>query len=104
MKAFENVIDGILVAGCEEGSCHFRDGNLLAKRRVNYIRQLLRESGLEMERLRFVNVSAANARLFSEVVKDMVETVRKLGPSPLKRPGQTPVVLDNLAPSLKGEE
>ena len=43
------------------------------------------ESGLEMERLRMVNVSAAGARQFADHVKDMVETVRKLGPSPLNR-------------------
>jgi F420-non-reducing hydrogenase iron-sulfur subunit len=83
MKAFERGADGVIVAGCEEGSCHFKEGNLAAKRRVNYTRKLLSESGLKMERLRMVNVSAANARLFTEVVKDMVETVRKLGPSPV---------------------
>jgi F420-non-reducing hydrogenase iron-sulfur subunit len=85
MKAFENGADGVIVAGCEEGSCHFKEGNLAAKRRVNYTRQLLSESGLEMERLRMVNVSAAGARKFTDVVQDMVETVRKLGPSPLKK-------------------
>jgi F420-non-reducing hydrogenase iron-sulfur subunit len=85
MKAFEKGADVVIVAGCEEGSCHFKEGNLAAKRRVNYTRQILSESGLEMERLRMVNVGAANARLFTDIVKDMVETVRKLGPSPLNR-------------------
>lgn len=85
LKAFENGADGVIVAGCEEGSCHFKEGNLIAKRRVNYTRELLTESGLEMERLRMVNVSAANAPLFTKIVHDMVETVRKLGPLHLKR-------------------
>jgi coenzyme F420-reducing hydrogenase delta subunit len=84
MKAFENGADGVLVAGCEEGSCHFKEGNLLAKRRVNYTRNLLSEAGLEAERLRMVNVSAASAQKFAEIVRDMVETVRKLGPARLK--------------------
>ena len=84
MKAFENGADGVLVAGCEEGSCHFKEGNLLAKRRVNYTRDLLSEAGLEEERLRMVNVSAASAQKFAESVRDMVETVRKLGPARLK--------------------
>ena len=84
LKAFENGADGVIVAGCEEGSCHFKEGNLLAKRRVNYTRELLTESGLEMERLRMVNVSAANAPLFTKIVQDMVETIRKLGPACLK--------------------
>jgi F420-non-reducing hydrogenase iron-sulfur subunit len=84
LKAFEDGADGVLVAGCEEGSCHFKEGNLVAKRRVNYTRQLLEESGVEKERLRMVNVSAANAPLFAQVVKDMVATVKKLGPSRIK--------------------
>ena len=83
LKAFENGADGILVAGCEEGGCHFKEGNLIAKRRVNYTRELLTESGLEKERLRMVNIGAADARPFAEIIRDMVETIRKLGPSPL---------------------
>lgn len=85
MKAFENGADGVLVAGCEEGSCHFKEGNLLAKRRVNYTRDILSEAGLEAERLRMVNISAASAQKFAESVRDMVETVRKLGPARLKK-------------------
>ena len=84
LKAFENGVDGIIVAGCEEGSCHFKEGNLIAKRRVDYTRELLTEMGLERERLRMVNISAANAPLFTKIVHDMVETVRKLGPVRLK--------------------
>ena len=80
MKAFENGVDGIIVAGCEEGSCHFKEGNLVAKRRVNYTRDLLSESGIEKERLRMVNIGAADARPFATIINDMVETIRKLGP------------------------
>jgi F420-non-reducing hydrogenase iron-sulfur subunit len=80
MKAFESGIDGVLVAGCEEGSCHFKDGNLLAKRRVTSIRTVLAEAGIEPERLRMVNVSAASARALVDYIKEHIETVRKLGP------------------------
>jgi F420-non-reducing hydrogenase iron-sulfur subunit len=85
MKAFEKGADGVLVAGCLEGGCHFTDGNLFAKRRVNYTRELMAEFGLEKERLRMVNVSASMARPFVDIVKEMVETVRQLGPSPLSQ-------------------
>ena len=84
MKAFENGADGVLVAGCEEGSCHFKEGNLMAKRRVIYARELLSESGLESERLRMVNISAAMGARFAETVDSMVKTVGKLGPSPVR--------------------
>jgi F420-non-reducing hydrogenase iron-sulfur subunit len=81
MRAFEKGADGILVAGCEEGSCHFKDGNLVAKRRVNYTKTLLSEIGLEPDRIKMVNIGAADARPFAEHVRQMVETMRKLGPA-----------------------
>ncbi len=83
MKAFEKGADGVLVAGCLEGGCHFIDGNLFAKKRVNTTRDMLEELGLEKERLRMVNISASMARPFTDIVNDMVATIKKLGPSPL---------------------
>ena len=85
MRAFEEGADGVFIAGCLEGGCHFIEGNLCAKRRVNYTRELLEEIGIDKERIRMVNVSAAMARPLSEHITDMVETVRKLGPSQLKK-------------------
>ncbi len=89
IRAFEKGADGVLVAGCLEGGCHFVEGNLCAKSRVNYIREMLEEIGLEKERLRMVNVSAAMARPLADIITDMVETVRKLGPNPLKQSAET---------------
>ncbi len=84
MKAFERGADGILVAGCLEGGCHFSEGNLLAKGRVGYTRSFLEESGLDDKRIRMINISAAMARPFIDHVNDMIETVKTLGPNPLK--------------------
>jgi coenzyme F420-reducing hydrogenase delta subunit len=83
MKAFEDGADGVLVAGCLEGGCHFTEGNLWAKRQVHAARDLLAEIGVEQERLRMVNMSAAMARPLTDTLLDMVETVRQLGPSPM---------------------
>ncbi len=83
MKAFEKGADGILVAGCLEGGCHFTEGNFLAKGRVGYTRTILHESGLEAERIKMINVSAAMARPFVDHLNDLIETVKKLGPNPL---------------------
>jgi F420-non-reducing hydrogenase iron-sulfur subunit len=85
IKAFEAGADGVFVAGCLEGGCHYTSGNLYARRRVEYIRDMLDEMGLEKERLRMVNVSAAGGRLLADYITDMVQTVRRLGPSPLGR-------------------
>jgi coenzyme F420-reducing hydrogenase delta subunit len=84
MKAFENGADGILVAGCLEGGCHFSEGNFLAKARVKYAAAFLYESGIEPERIRMVNVSAAEARPFVDRLNELIETVKKLGPNPVR--------------------
>jgi F420-non-reducing hydrogenase iron-sulfur subunit len=85
MKAFENGADGVLVAGCLEGGCHFIEGNLMAKKRVNATRKILEESGLELERLRMVNISAAMAKNLVDVIFDMVQTIKELGPNPVRK-------------------
>jgi F420-non-reducing hydrogenase iron-sulfur subunit len=84
LAAFEKGIDGVLVAGCLEGGCHFLEGNLRAKRRLEKIRQILDEIGVGADRLRMVNLSAAMAPTFVERVNEMVDTVTRLGPSPLR--------------------
>ncbi len=85
LDAFEHGADGVMVAGCLEGDCHYQQGNLNAKRRVNYVGQLLQQIGLEPERVRMFNLSSAMARQWAEAVTEMDEAVRKLGPSPLRK-------------------
>ena len=84
LDAFEKGIDGVLVAGCLEGGCHFLEGNLRARRRTGRIREILDEIGVGAERRKMVNFSAAMAPTFVERVEEIVATVRALGPSPLK--------------------
>jgi F420-non-reducing hydrogenase iron-sulfur subunit len=84
LAAFEKGIDGVLVAGCLEGGCHFLEGNLRARRRTDYLRDMLDKIGVGRERLRMVNLSAAEAPTFVKRVCEMVETIQGLGPSPLR--------------------
>jgi len=84
LRAFEKGVDGIIVAGCLVGGCHFIEGNLLAKGRVGYARKFLAESGLEPERIRMINVSAAEARPLVDNINDLLEILKKLGPNPLR--------------------
>ncbi len=85
LEAFEKGVDGILIAGCLEGGCHFLEGNLRAKRRAEHVRSMLNEIGVGGDRLKMVNLSAAMAPTFVERVKEIVDTVAKLGPNPLKK-------------------
>jgi F420-non-reducing hydrogenase iron-sulfur subunit len=84
LEAFIKGVDGILVAGCLEGGCHFIEGNLRARKRTDHIREMLAEIGVGQERLRMVNLSAAMAPTFVESVQSMMDTVKELGPSPLR--------------------
>jgi coenzyme F420-reducing hydrogenase delta subunit len=84
MAAFERGVDGVIVAGCLEGGCHFLEGNLRARRRVERARQLLKEIGLEPERLEMFNLSSAEGPRFAEIVTTMVQRLTRLGKSPLR--------------------
>ncbi len=80
MKAFEDGADGVFVAGCLEGQCHYLEGNLRAKKIVVYVKRLLAEAGIEAERLEMFNLSSAMGARFAEIVEEITEKVRKLGP------------------------
>jgi F420-non-reducing hydrogenase iron-sulfur subunit len=85
LKAFESGVDGVYLAGCLEGECHFLKGNLRAKKRVTYAKTLLQEVGIEPERLEMYNLSSAQGQRFAAIANDMAEKVRALGPSPIKK-------------------
>jgi F420-non-reducing hydrogenase iron-sulfur subunit len=86
LEAFEKGIDGILIVGCLEGGCHFVEGNLRARKRADRIRSILDEIGLGGERLRMVNLSDSMASAFVQHLREIMETIRTLGPNPLKTP------------------
>ena len=85
LKALEQGADAVMVCGCAFGDCHFVEGNVRGKRWVKYTKQLLAESGLEPERIEFFHVPASAGPRFAEVVEEMTERARKLGPNPLAR-------------------
>lgn len=85
LKAFESGVDGVYLAGCLEGECHFLRGNLRAKKRVQYVKVLLDEVGLGSGRLEMYNMSSAQGQRFAEVAREMTEKIRALGPSPIRK-------------------
>ena len=83
LKAIEDGADGVYIAGCLEGECHFLTGNLKARRRVNYVKKVLEELGIEPGRVEMFNLSAGEGPRFVEIAKEMTERILELGPSPL---------------------
>jgi F420-non-reducing hydrogenase iron-sulfur subunit len=84
LKAFEDGADGVIVAGCEEGTCHFINGNIKAKKKVNYTKKILDEIGLGGDRLEMYNLSAAMGQKFADLAEEMTKRIKKLGPSPIR--------------------
>jgi len=85
LRAFESGVDGVYVAGCLEGECHFLRGNLRARRRVEYVKSLLEEVGLGGDRVEMINMAASDGQRFAQVAREMTERVRSLGPSPVNK-------------------
>ena len=85
LKTLEDGADGVLVAGCLEGRCHFQTGNLYARQRVDHVAELLDQIGLASERVRMINVSAGQGARFAELANEFAQTIKTLGPTGLKK-------------------
>jgi len=84
MKALEKGADGVYVAGCLEGDCHFKTGNARVTHRVDYLKKLLDEIGIGGERVEMFGMSAGMGERFAQIATDFTEKIRKLGPNPAK--------------------
>lgn len=84
LAAFELGVDGVMVAGCLEGGCHFLEGNLRARKRVERVKQILGEIGIEPQRLEMFNLSSAEGPRFAEIVKEISARIVPLGLSRLR--------------------
>ena len=80
IKALADGADGVLIAGCHPGDCHYSKGNYNTLRRHLLLQRLLEQLGIEKERVRLEWVSASEAEKFARVVREMTETIRGLGP------------------------
>jgi len=84
LEALRKGADGVLIAGCHPGDCHYQSGNYKTNRRIKLLQNLLSDMGVESDRVRFEYVSASEGQKFAHVVTDFVDQLKKMGPSPLK--------------------
>jgi F420-non-reducing hydrogenase iron-sulfur subunit len=84
MNALNAGADGILVCGCHPGDCHYQEGNLRAQKRAEAIELLMEDFGLEPERFRLEWVSASEGARFAQIVTEMVDQLKQLGPNPYR--------------------
>jgi coenzyme F420-reducing hydrogenase delta subunit len=95
LKAFGQGADGVIVSGCHPGDCHYTAGNYHARRRWMVFRKLLDFVGLDVNRIHFAWISAAEGAKWAEFVNSVTEQIRQLGPfedyQKLSRLGNAPV-------------
>ena len=77
--------DGVLIAGCHPGDCHYEKGNYYARRRFALLKKIMETLGLEPERLQLSWVSASEGKRYAEVVNKFAEDIEKIGPSPFRK-------------------
>ena len=80
VKCFQFGADGVLIAGCHPGDCHYTEGNYHTRRRYALLQPLLDYVGIENERFRMEWVSASEGRRFTEIVKSFTDQLVELGP------------------------
>ena len=84
LRAFEKGADGVYVAGCLEGECHYERGNIRARKRVEQAKQILETIGIGGDRVEMYNLSSSEAPRFVQIAKEMTEKICALGPNPIK--------------------
>jgi len=80
VHAFAKGADGVMVAGCHPGDCHYNSGNYKARRRVALLKNMLPALGIEPERLRLEWISASEGTKFRSTVNEFIDEIRGLGP------------------------
>ncbi len=84
LNAINDGADGVYVAGCLEGECHYIYGNIRTRKKVEYVKKVLEEIGIEPERVEMFNLSSAQGARFAEIADEFLETIKGLGPTPIK--------------------
>jgi F420-non-reducing hydrogenase iron-sulfur subunit len=79
LKALSAGADGVLIAGCHPGDCHYTNGNVKTIRRFKVLQKMLDQFGIERERVRLEWVSASEGERYARIVENMTEEIRALG-------------------------
>jgi len=85
LKPLLEGVDGVLIGGCHPGDCHYQTGNYKARRRFVALKEILKTTGLEDERIWLRWISASEGQRFAETITSMVAELKTLGPSPLRQ-------------------
>jgi len=85
LRAYLNGADGVLIAGCHPGDCHYEKGNYYTRRRFVMLKQIFEDIGLDSDRLLLSWISASEGHRYAKVTTEFTEKVKKLGENSAKR-------------------
>jgi F420-non-reducing hydrogenase iron-sulfur subunit len=85
LEAFARGADGVLLGGCHPGDCHYMEGNYKTLRRMELLKRMLAQFGIEEQRFRLEWISASEGERVKTVINEMTEQLRTLGPLALPR-------------------
>jgi len=85
LKAFLKGADGVFVAGCHIGDCHYLEGNVRAKERIDNMVEALEILGWEVDRFRLEWISASEGKRFAQIMTEFTDQIRKLGPIKIRK-------------------
>ena len=85
LHAYLSGLDGILIAGCHPGDCHYQQGNYFTRRRFVLLTKVFEALGLEKRRLELAWISASEGKRFVQVVTRFSEQIKELGPNATKK-------------------
>ncbi len=87
LDALKNGVDGILIAHCHPGECHYVEGNYKTIRKIPMLQLYLKQFGINPKRLRYAYISASEGIILTDIIKEFVLELKKLGPNPIKFEG-----------------
>ena len=84
LRAFEAGADAVAVIACPEGTCRYGEGNIRARKRVEYVKKILDAAGIDGRRLNIFNIPHGDEPAAAAVVKKIEADLAELGPSPAR--------------------
>ena len=84
MEAIRKGADGVLIAGCHFGDCHYQTGNYKMSRRALLLKKMVEQFAIDPRRIRFEFISASEGQRFADIITEFADEIRKIGPNPLK--------------------
>ena len=85
MRALESGADKVYLVTCPEGACHYREGNIRAKKRLAYTQSLIEEIGLDPERLELIVTKAGDpVTTIDRLARGLLTRMELVGTSPAR--------------------